>query len=93
MLSFVDGTTDQMRGDGWHLRGPERMPEHVWQATVTRVRGEFDEMPGLRVTREQARLLFGLSGDTSDFILNRLAGEGFLVQMADGQYARRNTGR
>jgi len=69
------------------------MPEPEWQATVTRVRGEFDEMPCLRVTREQARLLFGLSGNASDCILNRLVEEGFLVQTAEGQYVRRNTGR
>jgi hypothetical protein len=67
------------------------MPEPLWRATVLRVRSEFDEMPCLRVTRDQARVLFGLTGSASDWILNRLAEEGFLVQTSDGQYVRRNT--
>jgi hypothetical protein len=58
---------------------------------MTRVRSEFDEMPCLRVTPEQARVLFGLPGPASGSILNRLAEEGFLVQTPDGQYVRRNT--
>jgi hypothetical protein len=37
------------------------MAEPIWNATVTRVRAEFEEMPCLRVTPEQARLLFGLA--------------------------------
>lgn len=73
------------------LRGANRVPDGVWQATVNRVRGEFDEMPCLRVTAEQARSLFGLPDGTSDGILKRLADEGFLVQTADGQFVRRNT--
>lgn len=80
-----------MIGDGWALRGPERMPDGIWQAMVSRVRSEFDEMPCLRVTPDEARLLFGLPGSTSDRILSRLAEEGFLVQTPDGQYVRRNS--
>jgi hypothetical protein len=67
------------------------MSEPVWEATIHRVRSEFDEMPCLRVTRDQACVLFGLAGDASDWILNRLAEEGFLVQTPDGQYLRRTT--
>jgi hypothetical protein len=85
------GTTAQMIGNGWQIRSPERMPDWLWHATVTRVRSEFDEMPCLRVTPAQARLLFGLPGSASDWILNRLAGEGFLTQTPDGQYIRRST--
>ena len=77
--------------DAWHARSAERMPDPLWQAMVMRVRSEFEEMPCLRVTPAQAQLLFGLSGDTSDCILNRLAEEGFLIQTPDGQYVRRNT--
>ena len=67
------------------------MPEPLWRATVTRVRSEFEEMPCLRVTRDQARVLFGLPDSVSDCVLNRLAEEGFLMRTADGQYVRRNT--
>ena len=73
----------------WHPRSPERLPDGEWKATVVRVRSEFDEMPCLRVTPEQARVLFGLP-ETADAILNRLAEEGFLVQTPEGQYVRRH---
>lgn len=82
-----------MIGHEWHARSPERMPDGLWQATMTRVRSEFEEMPCLRVTSAQARILFGLSEKTSDWILQRLEDDGFLIQTPDGQYVRRNTGR
>jgi hypothetical protein len=75
----------------WQVRSPERMPDSLWEATVTRIRSEFHEMPCLRVTRDQARMLFGLHGAASEWVLNRLAEEGFLMQTPDGQYVRRNT--
>ena len=74
----------------WQTRSPERMPDHVWRATMSRVRSEFEEMPCLRVTRDQARMLFGLYGATSEWVLNRLVEERFLMQTPDGQYVRRN---
>ena len=90
-MAVVYPRTDQMLANPWHFRSPDRMSEPLWNATVQRVRSEFAEMPCLRVTREQARVLFGLSGSASDSILNRLAEEGFLVQTPEGQYLRRNT--
>jgi hypothetical protein len=80
-----------LQAQQWHTRSAERMPDGVWRATVTRVRSEFDEMPCLRVTVEQARTLFGLAGSASDWVLTRLEEEGFLVQTPEGQYVRRNT--
>jgi hypothetical protein len=67
------------------------MSDGAWRATVRRVRGEFDEMPGLRVTPDEARLLFGLTNSTSEWVLSRLAEEGFLALTPGGQYLRRNT--
>jgi hypothetical protein len=74
----------------WRTRSSQRLPDEDWEATLARVRSEFDEMPCLRVTAEQARALFGLSSPSCDWILNRLTENGFLVQTADGQYIRRN---
>jgi hypothetical protein len=54
------------------------------------VRSEFDEMPCLRVTLDQARVLFGLPGITCDWIFQRLLSEGYLSRTAQGEY-RRNT--
>ena len=87
----VAETTEQMIGNQWHARSSERMPDGLWEATMSRVRSEFEEMPCLRVTAAQARILFGLSRQTSDWILQRLEDEGFLMQTPDGQYVRRNT--
>jgi hypothetical protein len=68
----------------WQTRSPQRLSEDDWQATMARVRGEFEEMPCLRVTPEQARALFGLSSPGADWILNRLTEDGFLVQTSQG---------
>ena len=53
---------------------------------LTRVRGEFREMPGLSPTQDQVARLFGLSGDECRCVLRTLVGEGFLHQTADGRY-------
>jgi hypothetical protein len=74
----------------WQSRNPQRLADAEWEAVLARVRSEFDEMPCLRVTSDQARALFGLSRPSSDWILNRLTDEGFLAQTPDGQYVRRN---
>jgi hypothetical protein len=82
---------DLMLRDHWHRRSPNRLPDVVWNATVHRVRSEFEEMPCLRVTLEQARLLFGLPSQTSGWVLSRLASDGFLMQTGAGEYVRRKT--
>ena len=55
---------------------------------VRRVRGEFLEMPGLHLTREQARRLWALDDPTCTSILDALVEVQFLVRQADGQYSR-----
>lgn len=59
---------------------------------VRRVRGEFLEMPGLHLTREQARRLWALDDQTCTNILDVLVNVKFLVQQADGQYSRPSEG-
>jgi hypothetical protein len=75
---------------GWHSRSSARVPDEVWQATVTRVRGEFEEMPCMRVTAEQASALLGLRPPISMWVLDYLAEEGFLSRTGQGEYMRRN---
>jgi hypothetical protein len=48
------------------------------QSLLERVRGEFNEMPGLRLTREQAARLWGLDPTACDEVLNRLVAASFL---------------
>jgi hypothetical protein len=45
---------------------------------LTRIRGEFLEMPGLRLTSAQAALLWAVDHRTSEWILDGLTTAGFL---------------
>jgi hypothetical protein len=65
------------------------MPDDLWHATIRRVRSEFKEMPSLRVTRNQACMLFGLSPNASEWVLGWLAGDGFLDSLDTGEFVRR----
>jgi hypothetical protein len=76
--------------DRYQRRSSERMPDGLWRATLSRVRSEFDEMPCLRVTTDQARVLFGLPADAADRLLHVLTLDGFLALTPDGTYVRRN---
>jgi hypothetical protein len=60
---------------------------------LDRVRGEFDEMPDLKLTHWQACRLWNVDSQLCDDILYTLVREGFLWQTATGAYLRRTTGR
>jgi DNA-binding IclR family transcriptional regulator len=51
-----------------------------------RVRGEFGEMPGLRLTVSQACRLWQLDEATCYAVLDTLVAERFLHRTADGAY-------
>ncbi len=53
-----------------------------------RVRGEFIEMPGLRLTIEQAARLWHVDAATCADVLARLVGEQFLMRTRNGAYVR-----
>jgi DNA-binding IclR family transcriptional regulator len=53
-----------------------------------RVRGEFLEMPGLRLTPAQASRLWALDPGTSRRLLDGLAESGFLARTREGAYLR-----
>ena len=55
---------------------------------VNRVRGEFLEMPGLRLTPAQASRLWAIDRHTSEGILDALASAGFLLKNRNGAYMR-----
>jgi hypothetical protein len=60
----------------------------VREELVRRIRGEFEEMPGLSLTSAQASKLFGISLDVCPSILSHLIEEGVLHLKSDGRYAR-----
>jgi len=57
-------------------------------ALLTRIRGEFLEMPGLRLTPEQAGRLWGLTEAMTRALLHALIEARFLVRHDDGSYDR-----
>jgi len=56
-------------------------------ALVRRVRGEYREMPGMRLTVDQAMRLWMLDRGTCSAVLNSLVAAHFLEQDRHGRYA------
>ncbi len=54
---------------------------------VRRARAEYEEMPGLCLTREQARRLWGLDSDSCDRVLATLVASGYL-SITNRRYVR-----
>jgi len=52
------------------------------------VKGEYIEMPGLRLTRSQAQRLWGLDDGVCTKVLATLVRENFLQITGDGRYSR-----
>jgi hypothetical protein len=67
---------------------PNRQPANLQSALVRRVREEFMEMPGLRLTHAQAQRLWGLDSGTCAKLLDVLVSVNFLALNADGRYTR-----
>ena len=65
----------------------------VTEEIVRRVRGEYLEMPGLKLTRQQAQRLWGLDEDTCIRILEFCVDIGFLRRSDALAYARATEGR
>ena len=66
---------------------PSRLlPAHATSghATIEVVRREFNEMPGMRLTRAQIRRLWNLSSPECDEIVDALISDGFLVETSTG---------
>lgn len=55
---------------------------------LTRLRAEFLEMPGLRLTCAQAQRLCGVEQTVCQMMLNSLVAAKFLGVSTDGRYAR-----
>lgn len=53
---------------------------------LVRIKNEFLEMPGLKLTCRQAQRLFGLDPETCTRLLGRLVEIRFLLKRPDGTY-------
>ena len=60
---------------------------------VERLRAEFLEMPGLRLTAQQVHRFCGVDRDTCSAVLDVLVSEKFLCVKPDGTYVRLTEGR
>ena len=56
--------------------------------TIERIRSEFLEMPGLRLTEAQARRLWGLDAASCSALLSALIDARFLFRTRDGAFMR-----
>jgi len=56
------------------------------------IRAEYNEMPGLSLTKQQVGRLWGLDTATTDAVLNVLIGIGFLRCTNAGGYVRSDGG-
>lgn len=55
---------------------------------VLRIRGEYLEMPGLRLTPQQAQRLWRLDETACDAVLGALVDARFLAKTRDGAFVR-----
>ena len=53
---------------------------------LMRIRSEFQEMPGLRLTDVQAQRLWCLDRTTCELVLSQLVEEQFLQRLSGGHY-------
>ena len=60
---------------------------------LARIRSEYIEMPGLRLTLLQARRLWAIDALTCASALNALESAGFLARTRDGAYVLANSER
>jgi hypothetical protein len=68
-----------------------REPAALTQEMINRVCGEFLEMPGLGLKREQARRLWQMDDEFCGVILDFLVESRFLQRRSDGRYVRMAT--
>lgn len=62
------------------------------EGLLGRIRGEFLEMPGLRLTSAQAQRLWSVDAQTCADLLDALIEREFLARFADGRYGRVSDG-
>jgi hypothetical protein len=77
-------TAEEIREQGVHATSA---PSECMTALLVRVRGEYVEMPGLRLTIRQAARLFGMLPDVADAVLNELRRASVLALSSDGKYS------
>ena len=57
---------------------------------LCRIRAEYREMPGLKLTGAQAQRLWGIDRQSCDRLMAGLVTSGFLARTHDGAFVRRD---
>jgi hypothetical protein len=83
--SFVRNPKQAVVG-GKQMMTPERT--RTSDEVLRRVKCEFLEMPGLRLTEPQARRLWSLDAASCNALLGTLVEAKFLIKTRDGAFAR-----
>ena len=87
----LGGKAPGARLTGWRPSLPDRRNHASREELLRRVRTEFEELEGLKLTLAQAQRLFGLREDACVRVLNTLVREGLLCVQPDELYMRRQT--
>ena len=72
------------------LSTPPTLSPFSFDDLVERIRAEFIEQPGLRLTESQGCRLWQIDRLTLRRVLDALTDSAFLTSSADGRYARRS---
>lgn len=67
-------------------------PDEASVSLQCRVRGEYLEMPGLRLSLDQAARMWAVDRESCGMVLDALVSARFLQRDQDGRYMRRNDG-
>lgn len=80
-----------MNSQASELRSPAAR-DLAFAILLNRVRGEFNEMPGMRLSLEQAMRLWAMDRHTCVSVLGCLTGARFLEHDGNGRYRRAHGG-
>jgi hypothetical protein len=78
--------TTRSENDNPPQESVERKP--ALDDVVRRVKGEYNEMPGMCVTRTQAQRLWGLDSATCELVLTTLLERGVVRRTSRGMYVK-----
>ena len=83
-------TTRMVSSDSRSDRGEVPLSDGVGtsESTLRRIRSEYSEMPGLRLTAAQAKRLWGLNQQECETLLNQLVEGRFLRRTPQGAFVR-----
>jgi hypothetical protein len=85
---FILSELDQARPT-WGTRRRYVESPATYQQIVARIRAEYVEMPGMRLTLDQLLRLCGIDRSTCRRVLEELVTRKFLAVTPDGMYVRR----